>query len=85
MPKLWFLTGIGRRNVPMLEVAPDVSGLKDWVESHFSIRPAWPDKINLTYSIDGTVKLVLELEFLLKDVSEVEALQAVAKAEMDKH
>ena len=84
MPKLWFLTGVGKRNVPMLEVAQDISGLKDWVESHFSIRPGWPDKINVTHNSDGTVRLVLELEFVLTTVSEVEALQVIAKAELSK-
>jgi hypothetical protein len=85
MPKLWFLSGIGSSRMLLLEIPPDVKGLKDWVDSKFSVRPGWPDEISTRYSPDGAIDLSLTLNFRLCEVSEVEALQAMSKAEMDKH
>jgi hypothetical protein len=48
------------------------------------MRLATEDPSNVTHSHDGTVKLVLELEFVLKSVDDIEALTLVAKAEMNK-
>ena len=82
MPRLWFFTGIGKRQSPMPHVESSIAGLKDWIEERLGTRPGWPDKINMSHNSDGTVRLVLELEFVLKDVDEIEALTAMAKSEL---
>jgi hypothetical protein len=84
MPKLWFFTGIGVTSQPLLDIPPDVSGLKDWIESHIGYRPGWPDQIDTRWAPDGSTDLTLELRFRLRIVDEVTALTLVAKAEMDK-
>jgi len=84
MPKLWFFNGIGAVDKPLLEVPPNVPGLKDWIEARFYLRPGWPDEISTRWNNDGTIDLTLELRFRLRTVDEVTALQAIAKAELNK-
>jgi len=84
MPKLWFLSGTGAASQPLLEIPPDVDGLKDWIEARIGLRPGWPSVIRTDYSRTGDIELELKLTFMLRTVDEVTALTLVAKAEMNK-
>lgn len=84
MPKLWFMSGFAATAKPMLDIPPDMPGLKDWFEQHVGLRPGWPDAIRTDYSADGSIDLEVKLNFRLRIVDEVEALTLVAKAELSK-
>ena len=72
----WFKQGVYEHPIPC---EPTIASLKAWMRE-FGMLAGWPDNMRPSDK-DGTYRLVIEVEFILKDVDPVESLQKTARWE----